>query len=283
MTEDIYFLDEGIAAITAASVGISRQRWTSVNETDIKNNMHLRIMKSNRFDHLPVISKNNFVLEYFQTEIPNDYSRIKRCKIKYDDVVPLDTNIKYIIEKFAETGRTFYFLSFNKNISGLITLSNLNCRKVQVYIFSLICELERELGDLVNFFLSAGQIENWVKSKIKSRDITDKYYIVMKNYRKLMSVDLENQLTEHFYLVDFFNLIKDFRLYKKLNFTGSQWKNQSSINEIRRRVAHPTRSLLDKENNINKLKERLDKINDLIFRLITIKKELSVSSAVITD
>ncbi|MBN1634493.1 MAG: hypothetical protein JW917_10030 [Ignavibacteria bacterium] len=283
MTEDIYFLDEGIVGITAASVGISRQRWTSVNEKALKNNLHVRIMKSNRFDHLPIISKNNFVLEYFQTVIPNDYGKIKRCKIKYDDVVPLDTNIKYIIEKFAETGKTFYFLSFNKNISGLITLSNLNCRKVQVYIFSLICELERELGDFINSFLSAGQIENWVKSKIKSKVITDKYYIMMKNFRKLMSLDLENQLTEHFYLVDFFNLINDFKLYNKLNFTGNQWKNQNSINEIRIRVAHPTRSLLDKDNDINKLKERLDKINDLIFRLITLKKEVSASTAVIAE
>ena len=41
MIEDIFFQDEGQVKITAASVGISRLRWTSVKESEINSNIHL--------------------------------------------------------------------------------------------------------------------------------------------------------------------------------------------------------------------------------------------------
>jgi len=167
MTEDIYFLDEGQVKITVASVGISRQRWTGINENEIENDNYIDLMKSKRFDHLPIISSNGNILEYFKTKNPNNFSSVKRHIISYDDVIPLDTNIKDVIDKFSSTKRTFYFLTFHKNVSGLITLGNLNCRQVQVFVFNLICELERELGDFINDKLNDIEIENWVKSKSK--------------------------------------------------------------------------------------------------------------------
>jgi hypothetical protein len=46
-----------------------------------------------------------------------------------------------------------------------------------------------------------------------------------------------------------------------------------SVNELRNRIAHPTRSLIDADNTIFKLHERISKIEDLTFRLSTIKKD----------
>lgn len=272
MIEDFYFLDEGQVNITVASVGISKKRWACVNEKDIIKGEHIDLMKSNRFDHLPIVSENDNVYEFFKTEKPNDFSNIVRHQIKHDDIIPLDTNIKEIIERFASTKRSFYFLSYHKNVSGLITLGNLNCKQVQIYIFSLICDLERALSDFVNSELTNQDIESWIKSKMKSEEPANKFNLIMGHFNQLVDTDLENQLTEHLFLVDFFEIINKFNLNEKLNYSKTKLEQLSSINELRKRIAHPTRSLLDNDNNIIKLKERLDKVNDLSFRLNNLKK-----------
>ncbi len=273
MSEDIYFLDAGQVKITAASVGISKKRWIAINENEITNNNYVDLMKSNRFDHLPIISDNDSVFYYFKTDKPNDYTSITKHKINYDDVISLDTNIRDVIDKFTATNRTFYFLTFHRKITGLITIGNLNCKQVQIFIFSLICELEKELGNFLNTNLQETDIKNWVKSKKKSDDPKDKYAQILHNYSQLIESDLENKLIEHFFLVDFFNIICDLMLFEKLEFTKNEWKSLISVNELRKRIAHPTKSLLDNDNNnIYQLKNRLDKINDIIFRLNNLKK-----------
>jgi len=276
MIEDIYFLDEGKVKITAASVGISRERWTYVKEEDINANKQLELMENNRYDQLPIMPTNGIVTEYFKTLTPNDYTTIIRKTINYEDVIPLDTNIKDIIEKFASNRRTFYFLTFHKNISGLITLGNLNCKQVQIYLFSLICELERELGNFLNSCKTNKQIENWINHKANKNDPNNKYQLILKNYKELSELDLENQLTEHFFLVDFFNIILDLKLYEKLLFSKSKWKGLNSINELRKKIAHPTRSLLDINTDIIQLNKWINKIDDLTFRLITLRKKSSL-------
>ena len=275
MIEDIYYLDEGQVKITAASVGISKQRWISVKEEEISSNKHIELMEKKRFDHLPIEPAKGIITEFFKTIEPNNFQNIEKVAIGFEDVIPLDTNIKDVIEKFAINKRTFYFLTFHRKITGLITLGNLNCKQVQIYIFSLVCELERELGDFLNNCMTNEEIKNWVKSKINVTDAKDKYKFILENYNGLIESDLENQLTEQLFLVDFFKIINEKELFEKLNFLKCEWKNLGSINELRKRIAHPTRNLLDKENNIYKLKERLNKIEDLTFRLVNHRKNSS--------
>lgn len=229
-------------------------------------------MKENRFDHLPILSVNGVVKEFFKTNESNNFQDIIRVSIGFDDLIPLETSIKDVIEKFAATGRTFYFLTFHRDISGLITLANLNCKQVQIYIFSLICELERELGNFLNKYLSNQCVKKWLESKENKNESRNKFELMLDKYKELTELDLDHQLTELFFFVDFFNIIKEKKLYNELNFTRREWKELNSINELRIRVAHPTRSLLDKENNINQLKQRLDKMEDLTFRLVNNRK-----------
>jgi hypothetical protein len=275
MVEDFYFLDEGQVKITAASVGISRQRWTVVKEDEICESKQIELMRENRFDHLPIEPKEGTITEYFKTTVPNSFENIEKQTIIYEDIIPLDTNIRDVIDKFVANERSFYFLSFNRSISGLITLGNLNCKQVQIYIFSKICELERELGNYLNSCLTSEEIKNWIEEKSNTNDPKDKYRLILINFNELKNSDLDNQLTEHLFLVDFFKIISNKELFKKLGFSKTKWNEVNSINELRKRIAHPTRSLLDKNNNINKLKERLDKIDDLTFRLVTYRKNSS--------
>lgn len=265
MHEDFYFLDEGHVKITAATVGISRKRWTHAKEEDVNTGNYLEVMQSNRFDHLPIVSKEERITEYFKTIKPNDFSRIEKFEIKYDDIIPLDTDIRTIINNFAITKRSFYFLGYNNRISGLITLGNLNCKQVQIYIFSLICDLERGLSEFLNSQLSQIQIKEWLI--LMSEDNGTKYKTILDSYEKLTRLDLENTLTEHFYLIDFFDIISYYNLFEKLNFSLEQWKDLRQLNKLRVKIAHPTKSLLDRENNVQKLNRNLDKIQDLSFRL----------------
>lgn len=275
MIEDIFFQDEGQVRITAASIGISRLRWISVKEDEIKTNRHLELMKKNRFDQLPIESNAGTVTEFFKTLEPNKYDKLVRLKINYNDIIPLETNIRDVIDKFASQERTFFFLRYQKNISGLITLGNLNCKQVQVYIFSLICELERELGDFLNSKLTNQQIKDWIQNKIDPNNSQDKYKLILDNYNNLTELDLENQLTEHFFLVDFFNIINDKNLFSELNYSKSEWKDLRNINDLRNRIAHPTRSLIDNENKIDKLQRLISKIEDLTFRLTSRRQNSS--------
>lgn len=66
MIEDLYFLDEGHLTITAASVGIGSKRWTCILESEINDLNYYQIMKSNRFDILPIVHDSS-TTEYFKT------------------------------------------------------------------------------------------------------------------------------------------------------------------------------------------------------------------------
>jgi hypothetical protein len=275
MFEDFYFLDEDHVKITAATVGISKKRWKLATEEDVNTGSYKEVMQRNRFDHLPIVSNEKRITEYFKTIKPNDFSRIEKHEIKFNDIIPLDTNIREVIEKFASSGRSFYFLSYHKNISGLITLGNLNCKQVQIYLFSLLCDLERALSDFLNSELTNQEIQSWIESKINPDDPSNKFALIISHFNELVNTDLENQLTEHLFLVDFFEIIKKFNLNIKLNYSKTKFDELSSINELRKKIAHPTRSLLDNDNNIFKLKERLDKIDDLSFRLNKYKERIN--------
>jgi hypothetical protein len=267
MIEDIFFQDEGQVKITAASVGISKLQWTSIKEEEIETNKHLKLMEVNRFDHLPIESPKGIITEYFKTIEPNRFEKIERHKIKFNDIIPLDTNIKDVIEKFASENRSFFFLRYQKTISGLITIGNLNCKQVQVYIFSLICELERGLGNFLNSNLESSEIKEWTENKTIEGKFKNKYRNILNKYNDLLREDLENSLTEHFFLIDFFSIYRDKNLYKKLDYTLEEWNEIQNINNLRNKIAHPTKSLLDKETDIKKIKKQITQVEDLTFRL----------------
>ena len=261
MIEEIFYLDEGHIKITAASVGISSRRWKASKANGSK---YKSLMKVNRFDILPIISNDGKTYEFYKTNKPNNYDNISKHPITYKDVIPLDTSIRDIIKGFATDERTFYFLTYHSRITGLITLGNLNCRQVQVYIFGLICELERILSEFIEVVLTKGQLEDFI---IKKSESNKKLQEVWEHYKELIKVDLENKLIEHLYLSDFFNIINHFKHNIILNYSNTQWDDLSGVNDLRHLVAHPTRSLLDKDNDIKRLWKRIGKIEDLTFRL----------------
>jgi hypothetical protein len=252
--------------ITALTVGINRSKWISINENEIEINSEkpFHIMKENRFDQLPIISTNGNIFEYFKTERPNDFTDIKREKIEYTDTLSEHTNIEEVIRAFVNNKKTFYFLVSNKLISGLITVGNLNCKQVQVHLFSYICDLERSIGEFVNCVLDKKAIEDFISIKSGNKN---RYKKMLKEYQELIVEDLENKLTEHFYFIDFFDILHEKDLFLKLGYSKSEYVKFKSINELRIRVAHPTKSLINKKFSINQLKEKFELAKELQFKL----------------
>lgn len=261
--EEFFYLDEGCVKITAASVGISRNRWTCIKDSEISDENYKSVMRENRFDVLPIIDPDGAVRMYFHSDKPNKYDAITRKTITFNDIIPFDTNIRDVIREFATNNRLFYFLIHQNRITGLITLGNLNCRQVQVYIYSLICELERTLSLFIRENLRE-KINQYIEVKAATNEeckkLLDKYY-------ELKEQGLENDITEHLYLAHFFNIINHHKLFELLNYSRKGWKQINSINELRKSIAHPTRSIVDLSNSINKLFERIENIEDLNFRL----------------
>ncbi|OKL39982.1 hypothetical protein [Pontibacter flavimaris] len=264
MIEELYYHDAISPNFTAATVGVSKYKWIAVEEVDIDKNEYQQRMQENKFNVLPIVASDENTYEYFRTVSYNDYSTVTRKKIEYADTIPLDISIKELIFKFSFTKRTFFFLTLNGKVSGLVSLSNLNSRSAQIYIFSLICELERALGEYILKEIPEGQILEYIKQKAVENE---QFQDILDVYKELKEQDLEDNITEHLYLRNFFEIITKYGLSEKLGYGSKDWKSLYSINELRNRVAHPTRSLISEDQPIDKLQSRLERVDDLLFRL----------------
>lgn len=265
MDYEKYFLDVGKVTFTAATIGISKERWTSINESEIGKVDYKKIMKDNRFDHLPIVDKNGFVTEFFKAVDLKNFEEVTRVTIKRpEDTIPLNMDIREVIYQFSMS-RTFFFLTCkNDEIVGLITIGNLNSKQVYVFIYNLICELEIKLANFVNFNLDTDQILKWMESK--NNDKTN-YKKVVKKFYELKKDGLENKITELFFFKDFFILIKDKKLYTRLELLDKDWASFYDLNNLRNIIAHPARSILDSKQNIDELKSRVKRVEDLIIKL----------------
>ena len=124
--------------------------------------------------------------------------------------------------------------------------------------------MERKITEFITNNIETKVLEDYIFRKSEENEKLKK---VIEHYKNLVQLDLENNLIEHLYLSDFFNIISDFEIHTKLDFSKSAWKDLSSINNLRHQIAHPTRSLLDNENTVERLWKRINKAEDIIFRI----------------
>jgi hypothetical protein len=103
-------------------------------------------------------------------------------------------------------------LNNERRIVRLISVVNLNCRQVKVYLFSLLSELEIQLGNLVSrqcqeselLAMTFGASDNPKFAEVKARYHTD----------KTKGVDVP--FVEYLFLSDLINVIAKKRLYNAL-------------------------------------------------------------------
>ncbi len=258
MVDEHHFMREDVIDINAAVVGISRNRWTALRRDEASDARALTRMKAGPFDVVPVIEADGAILEYYRTEQWNDFSSVTRQELVHGDCLPLQAHIREVIKGFARDDRFFYFLTNNNRVAGLVTAADLNGRQVRVYLFGLISELEIRLGTLLMDSLSRKELQKFkLKAEEKARFDED------------VSNGLELPYVEYLYLAELFNICAQHKLFSQIGFASrNKFEGATgTLNELRKRVAHPTRSLVTKADSVVHLWERIRLTEDILFRL----------------
>lgn len=269
MAEDSRFLRESVVDIDAAVVGISSTRWTSIPCSEATPEHAAELMGKNRFDLLPIETEGG-IKEYFQTQKWGDFSSASRRSIGYNDVIPCSTPLRNVIQAFAADSRTFYFLASDRSISGLISVVNLNCRQVKVYLFSLLCELEIQLGTLINRELTNnGGNESELLEMTFGGNENPKYREIKERYESDKAKGVEVPLVEYLYLPDLFKVIHKKRLFGafRLESAGQFDDAFNPLVELRNNVNHPNRSLISDPASCKRLWARINQIESALFDL----------------
>ena len=247
--EDAHFLREGVVDINAAVVGISKARWTCITESEATKEQTKAIMRQQRFDVLPIVNGAE-VKNYFRTHKWNDYSSISQETITHRDVIPFHTHIHDVIKGLAVESCNFYFLHNERRIVGLVSVVNLNCRQVKVYLFSLLSELEVRLGN----FIAAHVSEDELLQMTFGAKEKEKYEAVKKRYQEDKMTGVDTRFVEYLYLSDLINIIFKQKLYERLRYSRTSFENRlGSLNDLRHAVAHPACSLITDKHPVEKL------------------------------
>jgi hypothetical protein len=261
--EEAHFLREGVVDINAAVVGISKARWTCIEASDTTKEQAAAIMCQQRFDVLPIVNGTE-IKQYFRTQKWGDYSSISQETITHRDVIPFHMHIRDVIKGFALESRNFYFLHNERRIVGLISVVNLNCRQVKVYLFSLLSELEVRLGNFIAAHISEDELLQMTfgeKEKEKHED-------VKKRYQEDKTTGVDACFVEYLYLSDLINIIIKQKLYERLRYSRTRFeKSLGSLNDLRHAVAHPARSIITDKHPVEKLWERIDRVEEALFLL----------------
>ena len=146
--DDARFLRENVVDIDAAVVGIHRTRWTDIDSSSATKERASEMMGEGRFDVLPIVDGTD-LRQYYCTDNWGDFSSVSRKSITHRDVIPSSTHIREVIKGFTTERQHFFFLANERRIVGLISVVNLNCRQVKVYLFSLLSELEVSLANFI--------------------------------------------------------------------------------------------------------------------------------------
>lgn len=259
------FLREAVVDIDAAVVGVSSARWTSISAAEANVDDAARVMSKHRFDILPIESDEG-VKEYFHTAIWGDYSTVIRGSVTHRDVISFATPLREVIQGFALKSRHFYFLGDERRIVGLISVANLNCRQVRVYLFSLLSELEIKLGSLV----SNHCIEPELVEMTFGPNANPKYDAVRERYDSDRAKGVEVPFVQYLYLSDIVKAIRKKGLFSSLGYQSAGKFDDalgSVVSLLRDAVAHPIRSLIVDPESCKKLWEQIDQIEGVLFHL----------------
>lgn len=262
---DQFFLNRDIVNVDAATVGIGSNRWVSISANGPSKEEARSKMAEHQFDVLPIESEEGNVSSYFVTDEWGDFSSVHREPISYTDTLSFQRNIRAVVEALADRDRRFFFLTQDQQVVGLITVSNLNCRAVRIYLFGLITEMETGLGRVVGRNLEDGGLNEQQIIEAMKADSREDYLDDKKK-------GIEEAITEYLYLSTLVNIIAKHHLYEPL---GYESRNQfesgdysfGSLVGFRNSVAHPIKSLKGTDGTPSSLWKNIVTCERALFRL----------------
>lgn len=266
MKEYIYFKESGDPEITVALAGINRLDWMAVQE-DASVEYCYTIMANSRFDVLPVVNKKGDLIGYYTTAVWGKYvqNQMGYFEIEQQDRLYFLTHIHDAIKKFAKTSRKFFFLDNQSDIVGLITIGNLNCKHMYVYLYNLIVQLEQSLG---KYLLLKGVTDREIIQILEAKSDSDSAREVLRRYREDDAKGFDYKLIEYLYLTQLGDIFKKQKLHEAIGFSTKKFDvHVARINELRNTVAHPNKSIINNGRSIENLNEVIDRIDLLLDKL----------------
>ncbi|MHC4460414.1 MAG: hypothetical protein ACYS6W_04395 [Planctomycetota bacterium] len=267
MSYDTHFLIENVVDVTAAVIGISKQRWYALKEGEENVVKAREVMEKQRFDILPIVSDSG-VKEYFQADSWNDFSSISRKQITDRDVIHFQTPLRDLIHKLASKSRLFFFLSDETEVVGLVSIVHLNSRQVKVYLYNLLSELEIGLSHFLSARVSEeALLEMEFETSDEENDKVNTYEKIKEDYKDAINKGVDVSFTECLYLSHFIRIIRKMGLHKDLGYSGKQYDRLGSMNDLRHKVAHPNRSIITDANSVERLWKQITRIEKALSKL----------------
>lgn len=241
--------------VSAAQIGISKWNWTSIFTSDEEKAKE--IMKSQRFDVLPITNEDGSVNSYYSTQEWSVYDSLNKDRIKNAQTIYYRLSLRDLIKKFNTDDQHFYFLTDYSQILGLVSLVNVNCQLVYNYLFFVLADIERSVSQVLKEHVSE---EDILKCCDNSTDKHMKDLAI--DFRKNILDNNDNEIFQHMYLQTLGVILKKFlnRLpeeYRKLGKYSSKFGSKSIYNLIRNKVMHPVRPILSDKKSISQLDELL--------------------------
>lgn len=263
MRLDFHYRRDNVVDVDAAVVGVSRLRWESLTPDAAADlNRAQQIMAERQFDLMPVDADSGEIRAYVKTENWGDYSAAKLHEIASDDLLPQRTPLEEIVRAFAIHRRDFFFLTSYGRVTGLITIVNLNCRQVRVFLYGLLNELEVAFGRLVQSEINRGALTvDDVLSNVPPA--------VREAFERNRDRGVDSEVVEYLYLPNLIKVIRKRGFYDALGYDsgGSFEKPFNRLVKLRNKVAHPVRSLVDAPDAAEKLWRDVSLIEQALSRL----------------
>lgn len=242
---------------------INRSDWTYADHNELKEQAFDKMQK-NRFDVLPVQDTDGTFKKYFKAKEWGNFevNDIRVFEIKPKDCMYLDTSIKDAVKAFAKGNRNFFFLENEKEVTGLLTVGNLNSKYVYVYLYNLISQLEFNLGRLINRS-GINDIELYKIFEENGRSVKPN-----TRYRREIRKGLDHKFVEFAYIGDMAWIIRKKNLHRKIGMTAKEFDSSIKlVNKLRNIVAHPVNSLIKGKNSIVELDITIAKIEVLTAKI----------------
>lgn len=146
----------------------------------------------------------------------------------------------------------------------LITLPDVNKRPVRTFCYQLLMQLETRLADLI-------------KEQYKSEDLFgDVNHRTLGLWKQDEINDNKVHIAEHMNIGEIKKVVrKDDNMVDDLGFSSkTKFGDQlSGVVELRNKIMHPTRTLAHDTDHLDKQKDRLDRVEELVKILIQYQEE----------
>ena len=212
---------------------------------------NMEFYKENKFSYIPIPDERKFY--DIQDEELREMSR--------PQLIDYDTTVRTAVDRLTEVPFLFfedYGMCYDQNQNNdlIITAADLNKRAAKEMMYSVLADLENRFAELIeqeypdsqSLFaeVSPTAIGRWVKAGVG---------------------DVQMHLTEYMTLSEMIRIIaKSDKLRSQIGFESRNQfdKQMSGVVNLRNRVMHTSRTIIEAETDIEKLKNRLERAEELL-------------------